>query len=662
MAGHGEYRLGYRSDIEGLRAIAVLLVVGVHAGVRRLGGGFVGVDIFFVLSGFLITGLLVKEIEQTGRLPFADFYLRRLRRLLPALALMLLGSGLFASLLLAPSVQLSQSMTGAAAAGWLSNLYFAFQKLDYFAAGTETNIYLHTWSLGVEEQFYLIWPALVYLLLRRKGGEASFGRLRLGMMVFAGLSLAACVAATHTAPQWAFYLMPLRAWQFAAGALVWLEFQEGHGKVRGLAGAGHVRLLCGVTGLALLLGAGVILDANAPYPGLLALIPTLGAALVIGSGSCGANTAVQRFLSWKPLQAIGRVSYSWYLWHWPVLLLGRALTGMDTPLYRGVYVTVSLMLAFASYRFVELPIRRQRWWLSHKRVATYVAIGVMAVSILGFLRWTTGAGAALASPIYQRIAAARNDAPAIYAMGCDDWYLSDRVKPCIFGDVRATHTAVLLGDSIAGQWFPAVAKLFDRPSWRVVVMTKSACPMVDQSFFYARIRRVYSECDTWRKAVLVDLMKMRPDIVLMSSQVNPVFSPEEWKDGSARVLKLVSAAANHVYVLRATPHLAFDGPDCLAEYAFRPRWLPGYNKCSSLLADGNSDAAYTSIRQATQHFSNVESIDVNERICPAGMCSAERNGMILFRDSQHLTATYVATLAPVLANRLQLDDQVSTAK
>ncbi|GAB2574577.1 acyltransferase family protein [Dyella jejuensis] len=196
MEGNNDYRLGYRSDIEGLRAIAILLVVGVHAGVPWLGGGFIGVDIFFVLSGFLITGLLVQEIARTGTLRFADFYLRRLRRLLPALIVMLLGSALVASILLAPGEQAAQAIAGATAAAWCSNVHFAFQRLDYFAAGAETNLYLHTWSLGVEEQFYLIWPALVYLLIRRRGATSGFARLRLGLLAVVVISLVASVLAT----------------------------------------------------------------------------------------------------------------------------------------------------------------------------------------------------------------------------------------------------------------------------------------------------------------------------------------------------------------------------------------------------------------------------------------------------------------------------------
>ncbi|MGC1549941.1 MAG: acyltransferase, partial [Rhodanobacter sp.] len=219
-----EYRLGYRSDVEGLRAVAILLVVAVHAGVPWLAGGFVGVDVFFVLSGFLITGLLVQEISDTGRLRFMDFYVRRLRRLLPALLVMLLVICALAALLLAPSEQRDQADAAGMAALWLSNIHFAFAQQSYFAPGTETNLFLHTWSLGVEEQFYLIWPALLVWLLGRDG-QRGMARLKIGMFVLIAVSLLACVMLTYQAPQLAFYMMPLRAWQFAAGALVWLYFQ-----------------------------------------------------------------------------------------------------------------------------------------------------------------------------------------------------------------------------------------------------------------------------------------------------------------------------------------------------------------------------------------------------------------------------------------------------
>jgi peptidoglycan/LPS O-acetylase OafA/YrhL len=653
-----EYRLGYRADIEGLRALAILLVVGAHAAVPGFSGGFVGVDVFFVLSGFLITGLLLQEVAKTGQLSFAAFYIRRLRRLLPALIVMLMGSGALAALVLGPNAQMPQALAGASAMAWLSNVHFALQKLDYFAPGTETNIFLHTWSLGVEEQFYLIWPALIYVIFRGRDAR-DLGRLRVAMVLVAVVSLAACIWATHRYPQMAFYMMPLRAWQFSLGALVWLEFRERRRRfASGSTGQAAMAML-GWGGLAMVLGAGCLLDANKPYPGLWALLPTVGAALVIASGSGGKTGVLQRLLSLAPLQAVGRVSYSWYLWHWPALLLGFALTGSHAPVYRLAYVMVSLMLAVASYQFIESPIRHQRWWMVHQRAATYTVVAIVAFSIVGMLRWYAYAGSVILTPAQQRIAAAHGDAPIIYAMGCDDWYRSDQVKPCVFGNAQATHTVVLMGDSIAGQWFPAVSKVFDRPDWRLLVLTKSSCPMVDESFFYARIGRIYTECSSWRKAILDGIVQIKPDIVLMASSDLAPFSDRQWESGTARVLQHLSSSGAQVYLLRATPHLPFDGPDCLAEHALRPQWMSTGQSCSAPNKDGHADEVYADLQKAASPFKSVHVLDMNDHICLGGICRAQHEGIVVFRDSQHMTAAFAASLASELTDRLQVQSIAS---
>jgi peptidoglycan/LPS O-acetylase OafA/YrhL len=657
MSGN-EYRLGYRSDIEGLRAVAILLVVAVHAGVPWLGGGFVGVDVFFVLSGFLITGLLVQEITDTGRLRFAEFYVRRLRRLLPALIVMLLIVRVLAALLLAPGEQGGQASAAAMAALWLSNVHFAFARLDYFAPGTETNLFLHTWSLGVEEQFYLIWPALLVWLLGRDG-HRGMARLKVGMFVVLGVSLAACVVLTYAAPQLAFYMMPLRAWQFAAGALAWLYFRvPGQGFVVGPSQGRLSALLrwAGWLGLAMVAVAGLLFDAKTPYPGVYSLLPTVGAVCIIAAGSFDSTAGVSRLLSWRPLQAIGRISYSWYLWHWPILLLGHALMGSDSPLYRAAWVVLSLILAILSYRCVESPIRHQQHWLLHRRAAIGGALVLMVLANVLCIRWYNQASEQLRSPEQQRYARAHGDAPVIYGMGCDDWYHSDRVLTCMFGPTNATHTAVLLGDSIAGQWFPAVAKVFDKPGWRLLVMTKSSCPMVDEPFFYPRIGREYTECSTWRRRSLEQIAAIKPDVVLLGTVSTDDFTQAQWVDGTTKVLEAITASSGHIYVLRATPHLPFDGPDCLAEHSGRPAWLGFGRACSASSTDEHADLVYQWLQQASRHFDNVKTVDMNDLVCPNGTCVAEQNGQIAFRDSQHMTATFAASLGPALGDRLDLKE------
>lgn len=646
-----KYRLGYRADLEGLRAVAILLVVAAHAGVPWLAGGFVGVDVFFVLSGFLITGLLLRELADRGSVSFGEFYVRRLRRLLPGLLTMLLVVGVLAAMLLAPGDQQKQADAAASAAFWLSNIHFAFGRLDYFSTGAEGNLFLHTWSLGVEEQFYLLWPALLVWFWGRRVGEPAqrLRRLRVGMGLIAMVSLAACIALTYAVPQMAFYMMPVRAWQFAAGALVWL-YLEAPGKT--LAGGRAPRLeAVGWLGLAAILAAGSLLTPNVPYPGGWSVLPTVGAVAIIAAGIRGAG--VSRVLAWRPLQALGRVSYAWYLWHWPVLLLARALYSSNDLVVRLSAVAVSLVLAVLSFLCVETPTRHRSLWLARPRMTVVVALALMVFASVMCLRWYNYASDLERSPQYQRLANAHADAPIIYRMGCDEWYSSDGLRVCGFGAKDARYTAVLLGDSIAGQWYPAVARAYEKPDWRLLVITKSSCPMVDEPIFYQRIGRMYDECSTWRRRAVGYLVGMKPDVIILSSVFTYAFTARQWIEGTGRILAPLASASGHVYLLRSTPHLPFDGPDCLAAHQGRPAWLAPLGACVAPDTDQANEAVYGWLQEASRPYPNVSVVDLNDRICPEHVCRAQRDGVVVFRDSQHMTASFAESLSQALSVRLQ---------
>lgn len=292
------YRLGYRPDVEGLRAVAILLVVAAHANVAWLAGGYVGVDVFYVLSGYLITGLLVQEATTNGRIRFAVFYGRRLRRLLPTLLLMLAVTCGLALLLMPPSELAAQAASASSAVLWLSNFHFATWNVGYFAPAAKTNLFLHTWSLGVEEQFYLVWPLLVMLATGAfKRSPFALGTARLKWLfggIFVG-SFALCLLLTWRAPQFAFYMMPTRAWQFALGALVFLA--AGSPEFRPTSGLPRFHWLrhLGWTGLAMILFTAIWINDNVPYPGTWALLPTFGAALVLAAGGGGACCNTRRW-------------------------------------------------------------------------------------------------------------------------------------------------------------------------------------------------------------------------------------------------------------------------------------------------------------------------------------------------------------------------------
>lgn len=630
----------FRSDVEGLRALAILLVVAAHARIPGVEGGFVGVDVFFVLSGFLITGLLVHEVRSTGQVDLPAFYARRLRRLLPGLAAMLVTTAVAAALLLAPLEQQHQVMSLGAAALWLSNFHFALSDVDYFGVAAESNLVLHTWSLGVEEQFYLLWPAWLMFLLPSgawQGGQLTFHRLKSGLIATLLASLALSVVLTYTAPRLAFYMMPARIWQFAAGALVFL-YAGSRPSLNTRA-----RQAAGLAGLVLIVGAALLIDKQAPYPGVWAIAPTVGTTLVLACNAGPSDAGVGRVLSWVVMQQLGRVSYAWYLWHWPVLVLGATLVPAESLMTRVALAGLALGIAVVSYRLVEAPARRSRWWGSRTGATIFFASASMLGLCVLVSAWANRLLEWAHSPEQDQFTAIRSDLPDIYALGCDDAFDSTELKPCVVGPGDARNTALILGDSVAVQWFPAIAPAFEDPGWRLVVLTKSACPMVDEPVFYARIGRRYTECEVWRAKAIRWVARTRPQVLLIGSANGYPLEDSQWREGSQRVLADVSAAAGQVFVIRGTPSLPFDGPGCLFRESWRARFISLPTNCVAQRSD--APRVFDQLKRAAAGYRNVHLLDFNEMICPGGQCKAVQENSIVFRDSQHVTASFIKRLS-----------------
>ncbi len=638
--------------------MAILLVVAAHARLQGWAGGFVGVDVFFVLSGYLITALLVEEIRSTGQLAFARFYVRRLRRLLPGLFLMLATVALLAWLLVPALDQSRQSASATNAAGWISNIYFALLQVGYFSPTSASNLFLHTWSLGVEEQFYLVWPMLAVLALTglKKGCDTSSPSRMLWALVLVGIgSLALCLYWSYHTPELAFYMMPARAWQFALGALVYMLYGVSRDpSARDNPSRFQLPAAWGWIGLALILGSALVLDGATTYPGFWALVPSTGAAMMIAAGVNKPRASFARLLSIQPMRWIGQVSYSWYLWHWPILLLGTVTLGFSSPLDRLLLAGLSLVMAAASHGLVERPIRHARWTLQRPRFSLAAAAGIVFLAMLGGRFWDHSAAARLHAPALQRLKVAKNDTPLIYLQGCDSWYMKSSVKPCVYGASDARHTAVFIGDSIAMQWFPAVRKIMKKRSWRLIVMTKSSCPMVEVPFYYTRIKRMFVRCSTWREHALAKLSDYRPDITILGSTYTYPFSRKQWIEGTRKVLSIASRYSGKVYLLRSTPSLPFNGPDCLAPHSDLYRWLSQYPSCTFAAHNQQFDRVYAWRRKAAKAFPNVSTIDMTSSVCPDGICMAERDGQVVFRDDQHMTASFARSLGPQLAAKIKL--------
>ena len=385
-AGEVSERSHHRRDIQGLRAFAVVAVVLNHAFPELFPGGYIGVDVFFVISGFVITGLIRRGVK-AGTFSFRQFYVRRIYRLFPALAVFVAGTAVLSALFVSPvGIQAQSAITGLAAVFWMSNFSLWYFSSDYFSPHVQMNPYLHTWSLGVEEQFYIVFPVVLVMagthLGRRRDGAGRMGSAATVALISA-TSFALAVVLTYGwvqgirgADSFAFYSVFTRIWEFGAGALLALALESGR-RV-------NVRMATaiGSGGLLVLFASVALFSKSTPFPGYLAAIPVAGAVTVIASGPDG---VVSQLLSSRPLVHLGDVSYSWYLWHWPFIVIGQRAIGDSAPALL-LLVALSYVAALASYAWVEQRWRHRTADGGTRRLVPIVPIllvPALAVTILG---------------------------------------------------------------------------------------------------------------------------------------------------------------------------------------------------------------------------------------------------------------------------------------
>ena len=660
---NSHHKIPYRLDIQGLRAVAIVIVVLAHADVPGFAGGFVGVDVFFVLSGFLITGLLVRERLATGSIRYGKFLARRLRRLLPALLVMLAAVLVLASILLSAYEVRLQTGSFVYSATWTSNFYFAFVEFNYFAALKAKDYFLHTWSLGIEEQFYVVWPWLVVLSFAIATGNSKADRglksLLTAITIVFICSLALCLYWAQTKPLLSFYMMPSRGWQFALGASVFVfSHKSRKEESRGLdfTLSATASQLAGPLGLLLIVGSATMLHAELTYPSYYAIFPSVGAALLIHAGTGAKLSVVNRVLASRTCVWLGDRSYSLYLWHWPVLLIGGAFGLANRTTGTLSLVVVSILLAILSYHLIERPFWKGRFSVASPRlVALTSALAIVA---------TFGLSQSVNEVIFTDSAASdnrlginpRSDAPAIFVadLSCDSWYLSSEVVPCAIGDSGARHTAVLLGDSIGAQWASLLPEIYKVPDWQILVLTKSACAIADVEYYYNPVGGLYDVCTAWRNASIEHLAKLRPDIVFIGSSSNHGFSESQWVGGTERIIAKLASAARQVVIIPGTPALSFDGPSCLNEpYRFTSRLRDSNYICEEALVKTTSDDVAGYLERAASVISNAHVLNLNDLVCPGWRCAARsKHRLTVFRDDQHLTASFVVAQTPAVLTRL----------
>ena len=694
----------FRPDIEGLRALAVAGVIAFHFGLTALPGGFAGVDIFFVISGYLITRHLAAEISETGRLDLLRFYARRARRLLPAALFVILVTLAFGVIVLSPEEQALYAKGAMFASAYMINLWLIRWSFDYFANDAASNPFIHFWSLSVEEQFYLAWPALLMLAAwlgrftlsrkRRTAPSPCFDAIPDGkpshtfpgialkpgkraIVVAIGLaglvSFVLCAWLTSVSQPWAFYFSPLRAWEFAAGGLAsmapaWL-----------LEKRPRLGAACGLVGLTMIAVAYLTFSEDSPFPGFLALLPVAGTVLLLAAGAAGARDGISSrkserktagHFSWNcvnaalalpPLQWIGKLSYSLYLWHWPVIVYAGMLTTELSLAQRLVCLGLTLALSVLTYHLIENPIRRNGWLMASAARALVPALLLTGIGVAAAY-----ANARLAvhdlDPEQRIIAAsAAEPSTARAKAGCVADYATVTPKPCVFGEVDARRTIALFGDSHADHWSTPLIEAADKNGYKVVTWLKNSCRASRISVWSSELKRAYGECDRWREQAINEIIEARPALVVISELAltsgrkmaarggDTDSQDADWRAGLRATLTSLSKAGLKVAFIRDVPFNDKDIDTCVARALWRDQ-TP--SRCDQTRAYAANDKMAAVEREIVDSVPGASYVDLTDRFCSATVCHVFINGKLAFRDQHHMATPFAASLEPDVEKRV----------
>jgi len=600
-------------QIQGLRALAALLVTIFHA--RLLPGGFIGVDIFYVISGFLITGLILREIESTGKLDLQSFYQRRIKRLLPTSVFVLFVTAIVGMFVLPVITRDALGRDLFAAATYISNYLFAWWENDYQNLDATPSPFIHYWSLAVEEQFYVVWPVFI-LFLSRYGKRAIFR----GIAVTTFLSLLLSIYQTQTSPIWAFYSLPTRAWELGFGALL-LFVPETVWKNRFIP-------WFGVIGIAI---ASFRFDENTAFPGINALLPVVSTAVLIGSIAIWPR-AFNDLSNNRISQWLGAISYPLYLWHWPALVLPSSALGRPLRIRERLFcVVLTIVLAHFTSKYIEQPIRHKK--ISGKKIYTFFAATTAVSLIAGLVISSTSSSMiTVKGTNYKFNLVDVMQKPAVYSDNCHSNYGETESGECTYGDLNSATTIVLYGDSHAAQWFPALEQLANEKGFKLVSLTKSACPSVDvpraDQGAYKNIH-----CEKWRENSVQRIKGIKPAAVILSSY--QYFSPPSrfsdvdkwWTDGQKRLLSSLSGSSEHLIYISDTPRPMRDIPNCLASRDVK--------SCN------------TTERTPVKIIRGFDIIDPAPWLCTS-ICPAIQDGYVVYRDASHISVAAALALKPQL--------------
>ena len=643
----------YIAAVDGLRAVAIVPVVCFHVGLPGFTGGFVGVDIFFVISGFLITRLLHQEACRSGTIDILGFYARRVRRLLPAL-LVVLSATLVAGAIFLTVVGEQQDLNRSAVAttAFASNIYFWRTQTGYFAGPSDQLPLLHMWTLAVEEQFYIVWPlAMLAAVAVVRRFKLSLDNTLVGLLLAGSVvSLVGCLLITPIRPTAAFYLTPFRAWEFGIGGLIALMPSLSGRFLR-------IAQVLSLAGAAAIAASVYYFNSETKFPGIAALLPTLGAAAIIFAAPL--PCAVSQALSLRPLVTIGRWSYSWYLWHWPMLAIVRSIDLGERGTLRDLTIAiVALIFSAATYRWVEEPIRRQRPWPFSRDSKTVFAGATILVS----LALLAGAFQVLsniraqADPLTSAALQAKREVFP-YPSACSHFKLPfTGLAPavdCTINTASAGPTVLLWGDSHAAHFIPAMAQWATQHNTRLLPRVMGACPPVDIQPNNAPDIAVKS-CIEFNAAVTETLPQLRAGgstIVVLAARwfITELWKPNEQQahDALWRTVSAIRHNNLNVVIFADVPSRTYSVPECVARR--------GPAACSRTRADVEHDRgpALNVLHQIVAEFPGTILWDPINEVCGATECPAvNQSGVVLYRDAHHLSVGGSKSLSAVLGSAL----------
>jgi peptidoglycan/LPS O-acetylase OafA/YrhL len=664
----------FRPELEGLRGVAVLLVIAAHAGVA-FPGAAIGPDLFFVLSGYLITGLLLRRLDAGRGIELGAFYARRLRRLLPAALVAIAATIGVVALLGDPAATSRAAHDGISALTGTANLRFAITLQDYFAP-TEPSVFLPLWSLGVEEQFCLLVPLLVGLAYRA-GGRRGVGLL---VALIALASTGAALLLTASDPVWAYYLLPTRAYALAIGGLLAL----GEGQL-----LRHGRSIA-AAGVALLGAILILVPGEEGYPGLVGPLAALASAALIGGSAAGG--VIPRLLSLPPLRLVGRISYSLFLLHWPFLVVPVMFGVAMTPALTLLAVAGSFAAATLLYIGVERPFR-EGWIIGEEprrvlpRVGVLAGSGILALALIGLppapvvaddpvvppspivlapttpptelpvaRRWSgviriDGTSAhyltgPLPTDLRPSIERAARDADDVIPSGCGYTDAGTKAKSCVYGVAGGPRIAIV-GTSHAAHWVPALEAIARETGWEINPYVKTNCPFVDYEVDSARLGRRFTECTAWRERVIAELNANPPLLVIIASarHHDPSGRVDTLGEAADAVVAMTDRLTAPVAIFADAPYGQADLPSCLA------RNRDDVAPCA--IAKSGSTYGWATKRDLLiAERSELPVFDFTPSLCPASRCAPIVDGIVVYHDHHHLTTTMARHLAPALAAEL----------